>query len=41
MLTNLLAARTQMGVSLAFRIVFSALGVGLPLLLCLAEGIAQ
>ena len=29
-----------MGTSLAFHIVFSALGVGLPLLLCLAEGIA-
>src|SRR5207237_336342 len=40
MITNLLAARSQMGLSLAFHIVFSALGVGLPLLLCLAEGIA-
>ncbi len=39
MLTNLLAARSQMGVSLAFHIFFSALGVGLPLLLCLSEGI--
>lgn len=39
MLTNLLSARSQMGLSLAFHIVFSALGVGLPLLLCLAEGI--
>ena len=40
MLTNLLAARSQMGVSLAFHIIFSALGVGLPLMLCLSEGIA-
>ncbi len=31
MLTNLLAARAQMGTSLIFHIVFSVLGVGLPL----------
>jgi cytochrome bd ubiquinol oxidase subunit I len=37
---NLLAARAQMGTSLIFHIVFSALGVGLPLLLCIAEGLA-
>src|SRR5579859_2672388 len=35
-----LAARAQMGTSLAFHIIFSALGVGLPLLLCIAEGLA-
>jgi cytochrome d ubiquinol oxidase subunit I len=29
-----------MGTSLAFHILFSALGVGLPLLLCIAEGLA-
>jgi len=29
-----------MGTSLAFHIIFSVLGVGLPLLLCLAEGLA-
>lgn len=39
-MTNLLAARAQMGTSLAFHIIFSALGVGLPLLLCLSEGLA-
>jgi cytochrome d ubiquinol oxidase subunit I len=37
---GLLAARAQMGTSLAFHIIFSALGVGVPLLLCLAEGLA-
>ncbi len=37
---NLLAARAQMGNSLAFHIVFSVLGVGLPLMLCIAEGLA-
>ncbi len=37
---HLLAARAQMGTSLAFHIIFSVLGVGLPLLLCIAEGIA-
>jgi cytochrome d ubiquinol oxidase subunit I len=36
---ELLAARAQMGTSLAFHIIFSVLGVGLPLLLCIAEGI--
>ena len=39
-MSDLLAARAQMGTSLAFHIIFSALGVGLPLLLCLAEGLA-
>jgi cytochrome d ubiquinol oxidase subunit I len=38
--TNLIAARTQMGVSFVFHIVFSVLGVGLPVLLCIAEGLA-
>src|ERR1700704_1382988 len=33
-------ARATMGTSLAFHIVFAALGVGLPLLLVLAEGLA-
>lgn len=37
---DLLAARAQMGTSLAFHIIFSVLGVGLPLLLCIAEGLA-
>jgi cytochrome d ubiquinol oxidase subunit I len=39
-MSELLAARAQMGTSLAFHIIFSALGVGLPLLLCIAEGLA-
>lgn len=37
---TLLAARSQMGTSLIFHIVFSVLGVGLPLMLFLAEGLA-
>lgn len=40
MWTNLLAARTQMGTSLAFHIIFASLGVGLPLAFCIAEGLA-
>ncbi|HYX51137.1 MAG TPA: cytochrome ubiquinol oxidase subunit I, partial [Ktedonobacteraceae bacterium] len=39
-MSDLLAARAQMGTSLAFHIIFAALGVGLPLLLCVAEGLA-
>src|SRR6185312_12267802 len=39
-MSDLLAARAQMGTSLAFHIIFAALGVGLPLLLCLSEGLA-
>ena len=40
MFSNLLAARAQMGTSLVFHVIFSVLGVGLPLLLCMAEGLA-
>lgn len=36
---NLLAARAQMGTSLAFHITFSLFGIGLPFLLCIAEGL--
>jgi cytochrome d ubiquinol oxidase subunit I len=36
---SVIAARAQMGTSLAFHIVFAALGVGLPLLVFVAEGI--
>lgn len=36
---HLLAARAQMGISLAFHIVFAALGVGVPLLAFIAEGL--
>ena len=35
---QVIAARAQMGTSLAFHIVFAALGVGLPMLVVLAEG---
>jgi cytochrome d ubiquinol oxidase subunit I len=37
---NVIAARSQMGMSLIFHIIFSVLGVGLPLMLCIAEGVA-
>jgi cytochrome d ubiquinol oxidase subunit I len=37
--SNLTAARAQMGTSLAFHIVFAVLGMGLPLLLVIAEGL--
>lgn len=36
---TLLAARAQMEVSLGFHIIFAALGIGMPLLLLLAEGL--
>lgn len=36
---TLTAARAAFAVSLAFHIVFAALGVGLPILLCIAEGL--
>ena len=36
---NLLAARSQMAMSLAFHIIFSAIGIGLPLLMVIAEGL--
>jgi cytochrome d ubiquinol oxidase subunit I len=36
---NLLAARGQMAMSLAFHIIFSAIGIGLPLLMVMAEGL--
>ncbi len=38
-MTNLLWARGQMEVSLAFHIIFAALGIGLPLLMVVAEGL--
>lgn len=37
---DLLAARALMGVSLAFHIVYATIGIGLPLMLMLAEGLA-
>ena len=36
---HVLAARAQMGTSLAFHFVFAALGVGLPLLVFVVEGL--
>lgn len=39
-MSNLTAARIEMATSLAFHIVFAALGVGFPVLLCAAEGLA-
>lgn len=38
-MSNLTAARIEMATSLAFHIVFAALGVGFPVLLCAAEGL--
>jgi cytochrome bd ubiquinol oxidase subunit I len=37
-MTDLLAARTQMAISLGFHIVFAEIGVAMPLLMVLAEG---
>jgi cytochrome bd ubiquinol oxidase subunit I len=36
---HVLAARAQMGTSLAFHFVFSALGIGMPLMLVIVEGL--
>lgn len=36
-MNDLLAARSQMGVSLAFHIIFAAIGIGMPLLMTIAE----
>src|SRR3954453_18221020 len=36
---NLIAARLQMAISLGFHIVFAALGIGMPLLMLVAEGL--
>jgi cytochrome bd ubiquinol oxidase subunit I len=38
-MSDLTAARAQMGTSLVFHIVFAALGIGLPLLLVISEGL--
>jgi len=38
-MSNLFAARAQMGSSLAFHIIFAALGMGLPVLLVISEGL--
>jgi cytochrome d ubiquinol oxidase subunit I len=39
MLPNIVAARSQMGISLAFHIIFSCMGIAMPLLMVLAETI--
>ena len=36
-MTDLFAARSQMAISLAFHIVFAAIGIGMPLLMVLSE----
>src|SRR2546421_8725555 len=38
-MSDFLFARSQMAMSLAFHIVFAALGIGMPLLMAIAEGI--
>ena len=38
-MSNLIAARVQMGNSLAFHIVFVVLAIGMPVMLCIAEGL--
>ena len=40
-LSDLLAARSQMGISLAFHIIFAVVGIGMPALMVLAEWRAQ
>lgn len=39
MLDSLLAARAQMEVSLGFHMIFSAIGIALPIFMCIAEGL--
>jgi cytochrome d ubiquinol oxidase subunit I len=36
-MSDLLAARSQMGMSLAFHIIFAVIGVALPLMMTIAE----
>jgi cytochrome d ubiquinol oxidase subunit I len=38
-MSDLMAARWQMGTSLGFHIVFAALGIGVPLMKTIAEGL--
>jgi cytochrome d ubiquinol oxidase subunit I len=38
-MTDLLAARAQMAMSLAFHIIFAAVGIAMPLLMVIAEGL--
>ena len=39
LMTDLLAARAQMAMSLAFHIIFAAVGIAMPLLMVIAEGL--
>jgi hypothetical protein len=39
LVSDFLYARSQMGMSLAFHIVFAALGIGLPVLMAISEGL--
>jgi cytochrome d ubiquinol oxidase subunit I len=36
-MSDLLAARSQMGTSLAFHIIFALIGIGMPVLMVVAE----
>ena len=38
LMTDLLAARAQMAMSLAFHIIFAVVGIVMPLLMVIAEG---
>jgi cytochrome d ubiquinol oxidase subunit I len=38
-MTNLIAARSQMAMSLAFHIIFAVIGIGLPLMMLIAEAL--
>lgn len=38
-MSNLLAARSQMAITLAFHIIFATVGIGMPLLMAIAEGL--
>ena len=38
-MTDLLAARAQMAMSLAFHIIFAAVGIAMPMLMVIAEGL--
>lgn len=38
-MSDLLAARSQMAMSLGFHIIFAAVGIGMPLLMVIAEAL--
>ena len=39
-MNDFLFARSQMGMSLGFHIIFAALGIGLPMLMAISEGLS-